>query len=42
MVEIALGSDTISSCEAGDVNHDSRITIDEILTAVNTAATMRP
>jgi len=27
----------VSSCSAGDANHDNSITIDEILTAVNNA-----
>jgi hypothetical protein len=34
MVSIALGDTTVSTCEAGDTNHDGMLTIDEILTAV--------
>jgi len=37
MVDIALGNTPISTCGAGDANHDNQITIDEILTAVNNA-----
>ncbi len=37
MVNIALGTADISSCEAGDANADGQITVDEILTAVNNA-----
>jgi hypothetical protein len=37
MVNIALGDAPVSACEAGDANHDGRITVDEILTAVNDA-----
>jgi hypothetical protein len=37
MVNIALGNAAVTACEAGDANHDEQITVDEILTAVNTA-----
>jgi glucose/sorbosone dehydrogenase len=37
MVNIALGTVTISSCSTGDVNRDNEITVDEILTAVGNA-----
>ena len=37
MVNIALGNGNVSSCVAGDANHDGEITVDEILTAVNNA-----
>ena len=37
MVNIALSNTSISTCEAGDENHDSQITVDEILAAVNNA-----
>jgi hypothetical protein len=37
MVNIALGNADVSTCLNGDSNHDMRITIDEILTAVNNA-----
>jgi len=37
MANIALGGADISSCAAGDQNDDARITIDELLTAVNNA-----
>jgi hypothetical protein len=37
MVNIALGNVSVTTCEAGDANHDNEITIDEILTAVNNA-----
>jgi hypothetical protein len=37
MVNIALGNGDVSTCLAGDPNHDKEITIDEILTAVNNA-----
>jgi hypothetical protein len=36
-VNIALGNANISTCPAGDENHDNQITVDEILTAVNKA-----
>jgi len=35
--ELALGNADLSACRAGDVNGDSQITVDEILTAVNNA-----
>ena len=34
LVNIALGSAPVAVCEAGDGNHDSQITINEILAAV--------
>ena len=34
-LHIALGNADVQSCTAGDVNSDHRITVDEILTAVN-------
>jgi hypothetical protein len=37
MVNIALGNANLSTCVAGDANHDGEITVDEILTAVNNA-----
>ena len=37
MVNIALGNANVSTCLAGDANHDGQITVDEILTAVNNA-----
>jgi hypothetical protein len=37
LVNIALGSATISTCTPGNTNHDDTITIDEILAAVNVA-----
>ena len=37
MVTVALGNAPASECEAGDVNHDGQITVDEILTAVSNA-----
>lgn len=37
MVNIALGDADVSTCLAGDVDHDSKITVDEILSAVNNA-----
>jgi hypothetical protein len=37
MVNIALGNADLSACRAGDVDGDSQITVDEILTAVNNA-----
>ncbi|HXQ24070.1 MAG TPA: hypothetical protein VN812_20480 [Candidatus Acidoferrales bacterium] len=37
MVNIALGNTPVTTCEAGDANHDGQITIDEIFTAVNNA-----
>lgn len=37
MVDIALGTAAISTCDAGDANQDRSITVDEILTAVNNA-----
>jgi hypothetical protein len=35
MVNIALGNAAVTTCQAGDANHDGHITVDEILTAVN-------
>jgi hypothetical protein len=35
MVNIALGTDPVSLCPAGDPNHDGQITINEIIEAVN-------
>ena len=37
MVNIALGSSSLSACTAGDANGDGEITINEILAAVNNA-----
>jgi hypothetical protein len=37
MVNIALGTASVSTCPPGDPNHDDHITVDEILTAVNNA-----
>jgi hypothetical protein len=37
MVNIALGNADVSTCMAGDANHDGHITVDEILMAVNNA-----
>ena len=37
MVNIVLGNADVSTCLAGDANHDNQITVDEILTAVNNA-----
>lgn len=37
MVNIALGTASISDCEAGDANQDGEITVNEILAAVNNA-----
>jgi hypothetical protein len=37
VVNIALGNTPVTACEAGDVNGDGMITVDEILTAVNNA-----
>jgi len=35
MVNIALGNTPLSGCKAGDANESGDITIDEIITAVN-------
>lgn len=37
IVNIALGSASVSQCSAGDVNRDGAITVDEIVSAVNRA-----
>jgi hypothetical protein len=37
MVNISLGDEPITECEAGDANHDGEITIDDILIAINNA-----
>jgi hypothetical protein len=37
MVNIAFGNVGVGTCAAGDTNADGRITIDEILAAVNNA-----
>jgi hypothetical protein len=37
MVNIALGSEPIETCMSGDINHDDRITVDEIIVAVYNA-----
>ena len=37
MTNIALGTAELSACTAGDQNHDGKITIDEIVTAVDNA-----
>ena len=42
IVTIALGEAPVSACNAGNINHDNQITIDEILTSVNDAATACP
>jgi len=39
LVNIALSNANLSTCVAGDANHDGQITVDEILTAVNNALT---
>ncbi len=42
MVNIALGTGDIKTCEAGDPGMNGQITVDEILAAVNFALTMCP
>lgn len=37
MVNIALGTTTVSSCEAGDANDDGQVSVDEIVRAVQNA-----
>ncbi|MGD0947071.1 MAG: hypothetical protein ABSA52_06545 [Candidatus Binatia bacterium] len=37
MVNIALGTAPVTTCEPGDANGDGHISVDEILTAVNNA-----
>lgn len=37
LVNVALGTGTLATCEAGDGNGDLQITINEIVTAVNNA-----
>jgi hypothetical protein len=37
LVDIALGNTSIPPCDAGDLNHDNKITVNEILAAVNRA-----
>jgi hypothetical protein len=37
MVNIALGTASLSDCEPGDANQDGEITVNEILVAVNNA-----
>ena len=37
MVNIALGSPSVSACQNGDANGDGKITVDEVLTAANNA-----
>jgi hypothetical protein len=37
MISIALGNTSIEACMAGDTNHDSKITVDEIVTGVGYA-----
>jgi cysteine-rich repeat protein len=37
LVSIALGNESVRSCEVGDWNKDAMITMDEIMTAVNVA-----
>ncbi|MFI5396703.1 MAG: hypothetical protein ACHQ9S_14305 [Candidatus Binatia bacterium] len=37
MVNITLGNAEMSECEIGDANEDGKITVDEILVAVNNA-----
>jgi hypothetical protein len=37
MVNIALGSGSVTECAAGDLDGDQQITVDEILTAVSNA-----
>jgi len=39
LVNVALGTGTPATCEAGDGNGDQQITINEIVTAVNNALT---
>lgn len=36
-VNIALGNAPLLDCEAADASHDGRVTVDEILMAVNNA-----
>jgi hypothetical protein len=37
MLNIALGNTPVRACDAGDADHDGRITVDAILVAVNNA-----
>jgi len=37
MVDIVLGTTAVSNCEAGDVNRDGRISVDEVILAVASA-----
>ena len=37
IVNIALGTASVSQCSAGDVDQNSAITVDEIVNAVNNA-----
>jgi hypothetical protein len=37
MVNLALYRDTFLACSPGDANHDGKIRIDELVTAVNKA-----
>ncbi len=41
LVNVALGYGAAASCTAGDVDHDGRLTIDEIQTAVSNALDIR-
>jgi len=42
MVRIALGGSQLSACTMGDTDDNGRITVDEIIAAVNNAATQCP
>ena len=37
MVNIALGTSPVTLCEAGDLNHNGVVTVNEIITAVGNA-----
>ena len=37
MANIALANAAVVECTAGDTNHDTRISVDELVTAVNNA-----
>ena len=39
LVRIALGTSSVSACEPGDVDHDGRITVDEVIEALTLAWT---
>jgi len=42
MVNIALGSAPVQSCDPGDANGDGQVTVDEILSAVKNALSTCP